>query len=43
MDNPAMIPELYYIGELAARKQVRKEHWIEPTPATTPAPVTPAG
>jgi predicted acylesterase/phospholipase RssA len=41
MDNPRMIPELYYIGELAARKQVKKEHWIEPAPAAAAqAPAT---
>jgi hypothetical protein len=35
MDDPAIIPKIYELGQRAAEKQVKLEHWVDAAPAQT--------
>jgi hypothetical protein len=42
MDDPTIIPDIYKLGTLAAKKQVKEEHWLGTLPDwCDQAPVTP--
>jgi hypothetical protein len=35
LDEPSIIPDIYKLAQIAARKQVKAEHWLGDLPAWT--------